>query len=255
VRSKSWEETGNVPCLILAGGLGTRLGSMLGDIPKAMAPVGGRPFLEYLLRWVRGAGLRQIVLCVGYRAEQIVKYFDSGETLGLEITYSRENEPLGTWGAIQLAGKYINGPNFVVINGDSWLELDLRRFLEFHRQKKGVASVAAVEVENGARFGSMELDASERVTRFVEKRAQGSALINGGVYVFSKSVFEIAGSIVVGSLEKEIFPALIPKGVYGMQVKGYFIDIGVPEAYRSVLHNAKGWTRALESQTAAEGKC
>jgi D-glycero-alpha-D-manno-heptose 1-phosphate guanylyltransferase len=121
--------------------------------------------------------------------------------------------------------------------------------------KKGISSIAAVEVDNASRFGSIRLDPSARVTEFLEKRGGGPALINGGVYVFSREVLEIEGSAKTCSLEKEIFPALIPRGVYAMRLKGYFADIGVPEAYRRLVSDAGNWIKALEVQSANEGKC
>jgi NDP-sugar pyrophosphorylase family protein len=243
-----------VPCLILVGGLGTRLRPMLADVPKPMAPVGGKPFLEYLIRWVSRAGFRRVVLCAGYGAGQIMEYFGQGDAFGVQLTYSVENEPLGTWGAIRLAGKEINHPQFVVLNGDSWLQVDFCRLLDFHRQKGGVASVAVVEVDNSSRFGSIRLDASGRVMEFLEKQQEGTTLINGGVYVFSQEILGAAAPTTdVCSLEKEIFPALIPRGVYGMPVKGYFVDIGVPEEYKRLLRDARSWIEVLGIQSAGEG--
>jgi NDP-sugar pyrophosphorylase family protein len=173
----------------------------------------------------------------------------------LEITYSKETEPLGTWGAIRVASKHVNNPDFVVLNGDSWLQIDLRQFVEFHRQKQAIASIAAVEVENGSRFGSIQLDASGLVTEFTEKRTEGRALVNGGVYVFSRDVFISDATTGFKSLEQEVLPMLLARGVYSMRVKGYFVDIGVPEAYRSLVHETASWMRALESGSMDEDKC
>jgi len=219
-----------------------------------MAPVAGKPFLEYLVRWVGRAGFRRVMLCGGYGAGQIREYFGQGDAFGVQLTYSVENEPLGTWGAIRLAGKQINHPQFVVLNGDSWLQVDFCQLLDFHRRKGGVASIAAVEVANSSRFGSMLLDASGRVMEFCEKRQEGVALINGGVYVFSQEVFDAAApATAVSSLEKQIFPALISRGVYGMPVEGYFVDIGVPEEYNRLLRDAESWVEALGIQSRDEG--
>ena len=243
---------GDVPCLILVGGLGTRLRSVIADIPKPMAPVAGKPFLEYLIGWVGRAGIQRVVLCAGYGAGQIKEYFGEGDAFGIQITYSVEDEPLGTWGAIRLAGQQIKG-QFVVLNGDSWLQVDLGRLLEFHRRKKGVCTIAAVEVANSSRFGSMRMDGAGRVTEFSEKQREGSSLINGGVYVFSREIFgAVPPTTGPCSLEKEIFPALIPREIYGMPVKGYFVDIGVPEEYKRLLQDARGWMKALGLETAGE---
>jgi len=246
--------TGDVPCLILVGGLGTRLRSVIADVPKPMAPVAGKPFLEYLIRWVGRAGFQRVVLCAGYGAGRIKEYFGESDTFGVELSYSVEDEPLGTWGAIRLAGQQIKEAQFLVLNGDSWLQVDLGRLLEFHRQKKGVCTIAAVEVANSSRFGSVHLDVAGRVTKFSEKQREGSSLINGGVYVFSREIFgAIPPTTGSYSLEKEIFPMLIPRGIYAMRVTGYFVDIGVPEEYKRLLQNARGWMKALGLETASEG--
>ncbi len=246
----------DVPCLILVGGLGTRLRPILPDIPKPMAPVAGKPFLEYLIRWVGSAGFRRVILCAGYGAGQIREYFGEGNAFGVQLTYSVENEPLATWGAIRLARERINHPEFVVLNGDSWLQVDFCKFLDFHRKKGGVSSIAAVQLANSSRFGSIRLDASGRVTEFLEKQAKGTTLINGGVYVFSRAVFEVAAQgIGACSLEKEIFPALIPRRIYAMRVQGYFVDIGVPEEYNRLLRDARSWVEALGIESGGKDKC
>jgi D-glycero-alpha-D-manno-heptose 1-phosphate guanylyltransferase len=254
--SRISEELGDVPCLILVGGLGTRLQSILPDIPKPMAPVAGKPFLEYLIRWVRRVGFRRVILCVGYRADQIRAYFGKGDALGVQLTYSEEKEPLGTWGAIRQARELINDPQFLVLNGDSWVQVDLCQFLNFHHQKQGVASIAVVQVANSYRFGSIRLDASKRVTKFSEKQREDSTLINGGVYVFSREAFDaVPLTMVPCSLEKDIFPSLIPRGLYGMPVEGYFVDIGMPEEYNRLLCDAGRWIKALGIRGTDEGKC
>jgi len=255
--SRISELNSDVPCLILVGGLGTRLRPVLPDIPKPMAPVGGKPFLEYLVRWLSRARLRHIVLCAGYGAVQIQKYFGQGEAFGAQITYSIENEPLGTWGAIRLAAEQIDYPEFLVLNGDSWIQVNLSALLDFHHQKGGVSSIAAVRMEDSSRFGSIKLGAAGRITAFLEKQTEGSTLINGGVYVFSRRALDIAPHTTgASSLEKEIFPALIPHGVYGMHVEGYFVDIGVPEGYKRLLRDATRWIVALRIQMPGrDSKC
>jgi D-glycero-alpha-D-manno-heptose 1-phosphate guanylyltransferase len=244
----------DVPCLILVGGLGTRLRSMVPDVPKPMVRVDGKPFLEYLIRWVARMGSRRIVLCAGYRAHQVEEYFGGGDNFGVEITYSVEDQPLGTWGAIRLAEKHINAPYFLVLNGDSWLEVDLSKLFDFHCKKRAICSIAAVEVDNPSRFGSIRIDESGRVTEFVEKSKAGTSLINGGIYVFSREAMNVSPSIVNScSLEKEVFSKMIPRGIYAMPVKGYFIDIGVPEAYKHLLLDAQNWIKTLGIRDARGG--
>lgn len=219
-----------------------------------MAPVAGKPFLEYLIRWVARAGFRHVVLCAGYGAGQIREHFGQGDALGVQLTYSVENEPLGTWGAIRLAAQGIDHPQFVVLNGDSWLQVDLYGLLDFHRQKGGVCSIAAIQVDNSSRFGSIHLDASGRVMEFSEKQTEGRTLINGGVYTFSQEVLDVAPPTTgFCSLEKEIFPVLIPCGVYGMRIEGYFVDIGVPEGYKHLLLDLNSWIDALGIEGTGQG--
>lgn len=235
----------DVPCLILAGGLGTRLRSVLKDMPKPMAPIAGRPFLEYLVRWVRQAGFVNLILCVSYGAENIRDYFKDGASLDMRISYSLEPQPLGTWGAIRLAAESLPADDFLVLNGDSWLQVDLAQLLELHRRMRGVATVAAVEIaDGGSRFGSLQLDEAGRVVEFAEKPEQNSSLVNGGVYMFSKKALAVAPANA-SSLEREVFPALISHGLYALRVRGYFIDIGVPEEYKRLQEDAKSWIQTL----------
>ncbi|MEW6540792.1 MAG: nucleotidyltransferase family protein [Bacillota bacterium] len=217
--------------LILAGGLGTRLRGLINDIPKPMAPVAGRPFLEYLILQLRRHGLTEIVLCIGHLGEQVKRYFGNGDKWGVHILYSYEKEPLGTGGAIKLAGNLIKEENFLVMNGDSFLDVNLNGLIDYHLRRKALATMALVEVEDPTRYGAVKININEEIESFVEKGQSSSRLINSGIYALNRKNFD---RIPVGkvSLEKEVFPKLIGKGFYGMPVKGFFIDIGVVEDYR-----------------------
>jgi D-glycero-alpha-D-manno-heptose 1-phosphate guanylyltransferase len=235
----------DLPCLVLVGGLGTRLRSVLSDLPKPMAAIAGKPFLEYLVRWLRKSGIRRVILCCGYRSEEIQQYFQGGVTFGLQITYSLERDPQGTWGAIRQAGQFVTGQDFLVLNGDSWLQVDLGRLLDFHVSRGAMATIAAVEVVDASRFGSLEVDSSSgRIVAFHEKRGPGNTLVNGGVYVFSREVFAVAPPAAF-SLEKEVFPILLRHGVFAMPIQGYFVDIGLPEEYKRLEDNAENWMKKL----------
>jgi NDP-sugar pyrophosphorylase family protein len=148
------------------------------------------------------------------------------------IEYSRETEALGTAGAIKLAAPYLKGvAEFLVMNGDSFVEIDFQRFIRFHREKNGLASVAIWEAKNSSRYGTVCMGENCRVTGFLEKTGNNSpGLINAGVYVFNHSVLE---SIPEGkiSLERDLFPRLLDDGVYAQEQQGLFIDIGTPEDY------------------------
>jgi NDP-sugar pyrophosphorylase family protein len=152
--------------------------------------------------------------------------------LDVRIDYSKESRPLGTAGAVRFAEAFLSDvSDFLVMNGDSFLELDFRRFLNFHREHSGIMSMAVRRVPNAARYGTVQSDAKNRVTGFIEKSENhGPGLVNGGVYIFKRAVLQ---QIPDGpaSLEKDIFPNLLQSGVYALEQSGMFIDIGTPEDY------------------------
>lgn len=222
----------DIPVLLLVGGLGTRLRSVLSDKPKPLAPIGGISFLELLVMQVGSQGLHRLVMCTGFEAGQIQQEFGDGRKWSVTIDYSKESRPLGTAGAIKLAGRLVSEASyFVVMNGDSFLELDLRRLIRFHREHGGSASIAVRRVPDAGRYGTVHMDEKNRVVRFSEKMAiPESGVINGGVYVFNRDILQ---SIPDGpcSLEKDVFPALLNQGVFALEQDGIFIDIGTPEDY------------------------
>ena len=224
-----WE---NIPALLLVGGLGTRLQSVLPSTAKPLAPVGDAPFLELLVRQLRSQGIRHLILCSGHLAAQVQAKFGDGRDLDVEIKYSKELRPLGTAGAIKFAAGYLSGvSDFLVMNGDSFLELDFCQFLSFHREHGGIMSMAVRTVANAARYGTVQSDAMHQVTGFIEKSEnRGPGLVNGGVYIFKRAMLQ---QIPDGpaSLEKDIFPNLLRSGVYALEQSGMFIDIGTPEDY------------------------
>jgi len=223
--------------LILCGGLGTRLKSVINDRPKSMASIAGKPFLEYLILQLKRQGFADIVLCTGYLGEQVKAYFGDGSGWGVHISYSHEPEPLGTGGAVKLAEALAREENFLVTNGDSFLDSDLNGLVNYHFEKRALATMALVEVEDPTRYGTVEINEKGEIENFVEKgKSSGSKFVNGGIYVFNRKVFDYIPESKV-SLEKEVFPKLIGKGFYGSPVKGFFIDIGVPEDYKWLQEN------------------
>jgi D-glycero-alpha-D-manno-heptose 1-phosphate guanylyltransferase len=221
-----------VKAVLLVGGKGTRLRTVLSGAPKPLAVVGNKSFLDLLVRQLRFQGIRRLVMCTGYLSDQIEKAFGDGHDLDAAIEYSKETKPLGTAGALRLAqGCLQNVPEFVVMNGDSFLEIDFSQLLKFHRQHGGVATLAVHQVENAGRYGAVQVDASGRVTGFAEKTGRISPrVINAGVYVFSSAVFQHLPE-GPASLETDIFPRLIDHKMFAMQQHGLFIDIGTPEDY------------------------
>jgi len=223
--------------LILAGGLGTRLRKIVVNKPKPMALTANRPFLEYLILQLKRYGFTDIMLCIGYLGEQVRKYFGDGDRWGVHISYSWEKEPLGTGGAIKLAEKLVKEKNFLVMNGDSFLDVNLKKLIDYHLKQRALATMALAEVENSLRYGAVEINERGEIKSFVEKgQSSRSKLINGGIYVLNKKIFD---NIPVGkvSLENEVFPKLIGEGFYGVSTKGFFIDIGVPEDYKRLEAN------------------
>ena len=223
---------GSTSALLLVGGLGTRLRSAVPSLPKPLASVGKKSFLELLIRQLKHQGIRRVILCTGYLADQVESEFGDGHALDLEISYSKELEPLGTAGAIKLAQSHLgDASEFLVMNGDSFLEISLASLLQFHRDHRALASMAVVKVEDSSRYGTVRIDSNQKVIGFVEKAgSNGSGWINAGVYVFSPEVLRY---IPEGrsSLEKDVFPHLLGKGVYAQEHSGMFIDIGTPEDY------------------------
>ena len=156
--------------VLLVGGLGTRLRSAVSSLPKALASVGDRPFLELLVRQLARQGISQLVMCTGYLAEQIEDTLGDGSSFGVKIEYSREAVPLGTGGALRLAQRYMQHEcEFLVLNGDSFLQIDFSELISFHRKHDSLATIAVVPVQNASRYGTVHVEADDRVLRFAEK--------------------------------------------------------------------------------------
>jgi len=243
------------PVLLLVGGLGTRLRPLLSDKPKPLAPIGGISFLELLVLQLRSQGLRRLVMGTGFRAEQIRQEFGDGRNWNVSIEYSEERQPLGTAGAIKLAEKFLScSSNFVVMNGDSFLELDLPRMIRFHEEQGGLATIAVHRVPDAARYGTVLVDSNHKVGRFSEKTGIAEpGLINGGVYVFDREIFR---HIPDGpcSLEKDVLPRMLHLGVRALEQRGMFIDIGTPEDYAraKAMHQKLSEAARAASQVISE---
>ncbi len=224
--------------LVLAGGLGKRLRSVFSTGPKVLAPVANRPFLDYLLRWLRLADFSDVVLCVGYKREQIQRRYKSGRDWGLRLSYSAEDEPLGTAGAIKRAQKHIHSKHFVVLNGDSFVDVDFSALLRFHSRHRALATIALAPAPPGDRYGHVRVNARGKILEFVEKgtsppssKGMQPKWINAGVYIFRREVLRLIPTGRPVSLERDIFPKIEGQPFYGYPVSGYFIDIGVPKDY------------------------
>jgi len=226
--------------IVLAGGLGTRLRSVLKDLPKPMAPVGGRPFLEYLLRYLQQNGIEKVILSVGYKWEVIKAYFgDSFE--GIKIVYSVENEPLGTGGAIKKSLFFVNSSDVFILNGDTLFNIDLKEFFAFHKKKRSVLSIALKAMSQFDRYGNVKIDNNNRIVSFEEKGYYESGLINGGIYLLNKDFFMDLDWKDKFSFEKDFLEKYYKfYEFYGLPFNSYFIDIGVPEDYEKAKRDFEG---------------
>jgi len=233
--------------VILAGGLGKRLREVVRDKPKSMAPVLGKPFLQYQIEQLKKYNIIEIVLCVGYLANQIKSYFQDGTKFGVNIRYAEEKNPLGTAGALKNARNYLENETFLVLNGDSYSGVDFLKFIQFHREKRGKGTILLAGVCQAEDYGLVKLDEDNRITGFFEKPGKtcSGSIINAGVYLLEPQVLNYIPERRQISLEREIFPHLLKKKVplFGYLTSDYFIDIGTPQKYAQIQENMKEMIR------------
>lgn len=217
--------------VILCGGLGKRLRSVVADVPKVMAPVKGGPFLDLVIGHLKAQGIGRVVLCTGYKADLVERHYRN-HRFGLTIDFSRENVPLGTGGALKNARGVIFSEPFFVLNGDSFLAADFRAFLDFHKGKKSMATMMVARTAAGKDFGCLRLDDDGRIVDFREKiDGPEKPLVNAGIYCFDQDIFRRMPERKEFSLENDLFPGLVGGRFYGYCVDNAFIDIGTPERY------------------------
>jgi len=217
-----------VDVLILCGGLGTRLRSVVGEKPKVMADINGRPFLDILLDFFKQQGSTRIILCTGYKSEDIEDYYRNYQ--GLSVEFSREEEPLGTGGAIKQARSLIKSNPFLACNGDCFCNLDLATLLDFHESRQAVATDVVTKVKEAKDFGVISLAADDQITGFKEKMASSTEhVVNAGLYCFDQKVFDLMPAEKKFSLEEDFFPSMVGQGFYGFVVDTSFYDIGTPD--------------------------
>jgi NDP-sugar pyrophosphorylase family protein len=233
-------ELSNITAVILAGGLGTRLRSVVADRQKVSVEICGRPFLTYIFDQLLGIRVNRAVLCTGYQGDRIKEAIGNAYK-SLTIGYSQEYSPLGTAGALRNAFSNINGDQILVLNGDSYFETDITAFWTWHQSKGAAGSLLLTTVADTRRYGKVETDVQGNIVRFNEKGVNsGPGLINAGIYILSKQfLFSIPSGKRV-SLEQEMFPLWIGQKFYGYSSKGRFIDIGTPEDYARAASFFKG---------------
>ncbi|MBI1920686.1 MAG: nucleotidyltransferase family protein [Geobacter sp.] len=222
-----------VDAIILAGGLGTRLRDVVSDVPKPLAPVNGRPFLDILLTMLDRSGcVGKVVLAVGHLGEKVISAYGNRPEFGFPIDFSEERELLGTGGAIRLALQKTESHLILALNGDSFVDVDLQALVKFHEKHGAAMTVVLREVADAGRYGSVVLAADGRIISFAEKVSAGrGGLINAGIYLFRRELFDGVAEHRVVSLENDLFPLFLDQGVYGFVTHGRFIDIGLPETY------------------------
>lgn len=210
-----------IDVIILAGGLGTRLRDTVPDLPKPLAPINGRPFLDILLNQIKPLPISKTILAIGYRATQIIDYYKSSS-----LEFSIEDTPLGTGGALKKALEKSVAPYLLVMNGDSYLDFSLQALL----QKNADLVIACREVENASRYGKIKIEANGRISSFSEKSPiQEKGIINGGIYLMKRNLLDAFEGVF--SLEQDVFPKILEKDVYATLCHGKFIDIGTKDSF------------------------
>lgn len=219
---------------ILVGGKGTRLQTVVKDVPKPLAPVANEPFLFLLIRDLVKAGVKKIVLLTGYMHEKIVEACGDGSAFGVEIVYSREIEPLGTAGALRNAKQFLQScDDFILMNGDTYFDCSLTNILQEKLDTATVGMLALGTPEEFQRFGSVQWNPqTQLIEGFLEKSAQSTGYVSAGIYKFSSRIFDFIPAQGMCSIETEIFPVLVKHSqLKGMLLSGAFYDIGLPESY------------------------
>lgn len=234
--------------LILAGGRGTRLNEAVPDRQKVLADVAGRPFLGTIIRYFADWGAKRIVLATGYHAEQVTEFGARPEFAGLDLVISREDRPLGTGGAVRQAAQFINSARLVVANGDSFAAVDLAELLALHDRRSAQMTMALTHRDDVSRYGVVETESDGSVVSFVEKPqspgAKRAGDINAGIYVMERHLLAELSPTTPLSLETDVMPGLVGRGLYALRTQAPFIDIGTPESWRA----APEFFQALQSQ-------
>jgi D-glycero-alpha-D-manno-heptose 1-phosphate guanylyltransferase len=222
-----------IDAVILAGGKGTRLMSILPDIPKPMAPINGKPFLDILLSQLnRCPDIKQVILAVGYKSEIIIDRYKNYAACCFKILFSEETVLLGTGGAIKKALSLSNTDDVIILNGDSYIEIDINKLINYHKTNDASITIVLKEIGDVNRYGSVKTDAQNKILSFDEKNSSNHAgLINAGVYLIKKNLFDGIDKDREISFERQILPVLIKHNAYGYITSGKFIDIGIPETY------------------------
>ena len=227
--------------VILVGGEATRLRPLTCNTPKMMVPVLNRPFFEHLAGYLKKHDIVDIILAIGKSPGQIQDYSGDGSKLGVRLTYSIEDLPLGTAGAVKNAERFLYD-SFIVLNGDIFTDIDLNRMMQLHRENKAIASLALTPAEDPTIYGVVETDTQGRVRRFVEKPSRDKVttnMINAGIYILEPDTLSYIAPGTFSMFERDVFPPLLEKGqvLRGYPFRDYWIDIGTPDKYLKLHHD------------------
>jgi mannose-1-phosphate guanylyltransferase len=221
--------------IVLVGGEGTRLRPLTEAVPKPALTLVDRPFLAYMVEWLAGHGVDEIVFACGFEPDRLRTALGEGERAGARLTYVTEPEPLGTAGAFRYAAEQLGDrldDRFLALNGDVLTDLDLGALLTFHAERGARATIGLYPVEDSSAFGLVTRDGTGAVTQFAEKTgAVAPGEINAGAYVLERSVLDLIPAGRKVSIETEVFPRLVGAGLHGIRLDGYWVDIGTPTRY------------------------
>ncbi|KKQ56617.1 MAG: Nucleotidyl transferase [Parcubacteria group bacterium GW2011_GWA2_38_13] len=229
----------NIDALILCGGSGTRFMGVSENIPKALADIHNRPFVNIIIEFLILNGIKKIILCTGHMSDTIKERFENSllKTYMPNLIFSKEQKPMGTGGAVKNAEPHILSENFFVINGDSFCEFDLSAMMNFHISKNALISMVLTTPDDRTDTGNVTLDEETgAITGFEEKNAYNQKkYTNAGIYIFNKEILKKIPKDENSSLEYSLFPQHIRYGAYGFKSEGELIDIGTPDRYKKAL--------------------
>ena len=221
----------DIDVVILAGGLGKRLQTITGGSQKILAQIDGKPFISILIEYIAQQGAQRFILCTGHDAQNVEASL-KGAHPGLILEFSRENEPLGTGGAIKQGASLVKTDVFLALNGDCFCVVDYNKMVSYHHQQKAQATIAVTKLDDARDYGTIEIDSHRHIVAFKEKEPiQQEAFINTGTYCLNRHVFNLINTKNKFSIEYDFFPYLVGKGFSAFEVENKFIDIGTPERY------------------------